>query len=85
MAAGLPIVSTAAGGAAELVTNDETALVVDCRNPHAISRAIGLLLDDPHLASRLAAAARLASRDYTPEAYAASIVSLYAAAVRPEG
>jgi glycosyltransferase involved in cell wall biosynthesis len=85
MAAGLPIVSTAAGGAAELVSNDETALVVDCRDPRALSRAIGRLLEDPPLAGRLAAAAQLASREYTPEAYTASLVSLYAAAVGTEG
>lgn len=79
MAAGLPIVSTGAGGAAELVSNENTALVVDCCDPRAISLAIGRLLADAELAGRLGTAARLASRLYAPEAYAASLVQLYQA------
>lgn len=79
MAAGLPIVSTGVGGAAELVSNENTALVVGCRDPRAISLAIGRLLADAELARRLGTAARLASRLYGPEAYAASLVQIYQA------
>lgn len=79
MAAGLPIVSTDAGGAAELVSDGNTALVVERHAPQALSRAIGALLDDRDLADRLGTAARSAAREYTPEAYARSIVGLYQA------
>ncbi len=79
MAAGLPIVSTGAGGAAELVSNENTALVVGCRDPRAMSLAISRLLADAELAGRLGTAAQLASRSFTPEAYVASLVQLYQA------
>ncbi len=79
MAAGLPIVSTGVGGAAELVSNENSALVVACRDPRAISLAIGRLLADAELAGRLGTAAQLASRSFTPEAYVASLVQLYQA------
>ena len=79
MAAGLPIVSTDAGGAAELVSDGNTALVVERHAPQALSRAISALLDDRDLAGRLGAAARSAARDYTPEAYTRSVVGIYQA------
>jgi len=79
MAAGLPIVSTGVGGAVELVSDGDTALVVGCRDPRAMSLAIGRLLADPELARCLGTAARLASRLYGPEAYAASLVQIYQA------
>jgi len=84
MAAGLPIVSTAAGGAAELVSHGDTALVVGCRDARAMSLAIGRLLADADLARCLGTAARLASGRHAPEAYAAWLVQLYqAVAGRP--
>jgi len=79
MAAGLPIVSTDAGGAAELVSNGNTALVVERNAPQALSRAIGTLLDDPDLAARLGIAARTAAQEYTVEAYTRSVVGIYQA------
>lgn len=84
MAAGLPIVATAVGGTPELVSNEDSALLVECRNPRALSSAIGRLLEDRQLAGRLAAAARAASGAYTPEAYAASLVNLYAETLPPK-
>ncbi len=79
MAAGLPIVATGVGGTTELLTDGENALLVPCRDPQALSRAIALLLDDPELARRLGQAAQTASRNYTPDAYAASLIGLYRA------
>jgi glycosyltransferase involved in cell wall biosynthesis len=79
MAAGLPIVSTDAGGAAELVSDGNTALVVERHAPQSLSRAIGRLLDDRELASRLGSAARCAVREYTLAAYAAALIEIYRA------
>jgi glycosyltransferase involved in cell wall biosynthesis len=79
MSAGLPIVSTDAGGAAELVSNENTALVVERRAPLGLGRAIGRLLTDRQLASRLGAGAQCAARNYTPDAYAAALIEIYRA------
>jgi glycosyltransferase involved in cell wall biosynthesis len=79
MAAGLPIVSTAAGGAAEMVADERSALVVERGNPGAISCAVDRLLGDKELAGRLAAAAQVAARAYTAEAYTVSLLKIYAA------
>jgi glycosyltransferase involved in cell wall biosynthesis len=81
MAAGLPIVTTAAGGAVELVYDEESALVVPPRSPQALSRAMGRLLADEDLAARLGSAARAASLRHTPRAYAEALAGIYRAAL----
>lgn len=53
MAAGIPVVTTRVGGTPEAITDGETGLLVDVRNPPALARAIGRVLDDPALARRL--------------------------------
>ncbi len=58
MAIGVPVVTTAVNGLADAVLDGETGLVVPEHDPAALSEAIGHLLDDPALASRLAVAAR---------------------------
>ena len=75
--AGLPIVATAVGGSTELVSNEETALVAKARDPQSLCDSIGRLLCDRALAGRLGASAELASRQYTPQAYAQRIVEIY--------
>jgi len=77
MAAGLPIVATAVGGSVELVADGETALLGNARDPESLCSAMERLLSDPGLADRLAANAQAASRQYTPEAYARSIIEVY--------
>jgi len=77
MAARLPIVATAVGGSVELVSDGDTALLVNPRDPQSLAAAVGRLLNDRALAGRLAANAEAASRQYTPEAYARSIIGLY--------
>jgi L-malate glycosyltransferase len=53
MAAGVPVVTTRVGGNAEAVVDGETGFVVPARDPGAIARAIGALLDDPGLVRRM--------------------------------
>ena len=77
MAARLPIVATAVGGSVELVAHEETALLVPARDPKALCAAIERLADDGALANRLAANAEAASRQYTPETHARSLIALY--------
>jgi glycosyltransferase involved in cell wall biosynthesis len=51
MAAGLPMVSTGAGGAAELVSNENIALVVDCRLGTAAQLASRSFTPEAYVAS----------------------------------
>lgn len=58
MAAGRPIVATAAGGVPEIVRDGREALLVPPRDPAALAAAIERLLTDPALAACLGSAAR---------------------------
>lgn len=58
MAAGVPCVTTEAGGIGEIAINDATALVVAKQNAVALAAGIDRLLDDAGLAARLAWSAR---------------------------
>ena len=58
MAAGLPVVATAVGGVPELVSDGETGLLVPARDVVALARALGRLVDDRELRSRLGHAGR---------------------------
>lgn len=53
MTAGLPVVSTPAGGVVDLIRHDDNGLLVAERDPQAFSAAIQRLLDDPGLARAL--------------------------------
>jgi glycosyltransferase involved in cell wall biosynthesis len=58
MAAGKPVVATAAGGVPEIVTDGETGLLVPPGEPAALAAAIRRLLIDPCLRERLGNAGR---------------------------
>lgn len=47
MAAGLPVVATDVGGVPDVVADGKTGLLVPPKDPVAMSRAMGTLLDDP--------------------------------------
>ena len=57
-AAGVPQVAGRSGGAHEAVSDGETGVVLDPATPDAAAAAIGTLLDDGGLRSRMGAAAR---------------------------
>jgi glycosyltransferase involved in cell wall biosynthesis len=57
LAVGTPVVATAVGGVPEVVRDGENGLLVPPRDPRALSRALGRLVADASLRSRLAAAA----------------------------
>lgn len=58
MAAGVPVVASAAGGVVEIVADGETGLLVPPGDPDALAAAVDRLLDDRGLAARLGAAGR---------------------------
>ena len=78
MAAEVPIVATAVGGVTEIVSNEESALLVAPKNPPALATAIDRVLQDSALARRLTTvASAVVAREHSPEAYARSLISLY--------
>jgi glycosyltransferase involved in cell wall biosynthesis len=56
--AGVPVVTTAAGGLPEAVLDEQTGLVVPVGDAHALGQALLRLLEDVSLAERLAGAAQ---------------------------
>jgi len=71
MAAGLPIVTTGARGPADHLRDGEHALFVPAGDPEAIAEALGRLLGDAGLRSRMADANRLKVLEFRPDAIAA--------------
>ena len=58
LASGTPVVTTAAGGIASVVSDGETARIVPERDPEALAASIEELLRKPELAGRLGSEAR---------------------------
>lgn len=52
-AARVPVVATAVGGVPEIVLHEETGLLVQAQDPHALCSAITRLFEDPTLRHRL--------------------------------
>jgi glycosyltransferase involved in cell wall biosynthesis len=79
MAAGVPVAATNVGGIPEIVSNDESALLVPPRDPAALSRAISRLLQpDQALAQSLVTRARLLIQErHTPEARVQRLAGIY--------
>jgi glycosyltransferase involved in cell wall biosynthesis len=82
MAAGTPVVSTRVSGIPELVEDGADGLLVPERDPLALAAALERLLDDPHLASRLAVAARAKiERQFDASAEARKLMGLFTHAI----
>jgi len=77
MAAGLPVVATAAGGPAELVTSGVNGILTRPGDALELADALRRLDDDPALRAELGDAARLRSGDFTPERAAADVLGVY--------
>lgn len=74
----VPVVASGVGGVPEMVENEESALLTSARNPRALADAIGRVLTDGELASRLSAHAfaQVQTR-YSPDKYARSLIQIY--------
>ena len=78
MAAGVPVVATNVGGIPEIVTHDESALLVQAGDVPAMSAAMDRLLEDPDFAQTLAARSHeLIRLRHTPEARAEKLIEIY--------
>jgi glycosyltransferase involved in cell wall biosynthesis len=77
MAAGLPVVTTDAGGIPFIVTHEESCLMVRCDDHEGMAAAAIRLLEDNELALRLTAQARVAARKFTWPVVRDEWISLY--------
>jgi glycosyltransferase involved in cell wall biosynthesis len=62
MAVGTPVVSTRVTGIPEIITHNQTGLLIDQKNPEALADAILILLDSESARKRLSCAAKIKVR-----------------------
>lgn len=80
MAAEVPVVATAVGGIPEIVTDGESALLVQPGDPQALAAAMQRLLEDPALAAALVRRARAVIRErFTPAERTRRLAAIYRA------
>jgi glycosyltransferase involved in cell wall biosynthesis len=78
MATNVPVVATAVGGVIEIVTHEESALLVNPGDPESMSAAIARLLTEPELADRLTKRSHeLILERHEPESRTRKLVSIY--------
>ncbi len=78
MAAGKPVVASNVGGVPELVVHGETGLIFDPGNVNGLVSALCFLLSHKTEATRMGEAGRnRVARNFTAEAYAKNIESIY--------
>ena len=78
-----PVVTTSAGGSAEVVEHGVSGLVVKPGDPEALANAVYTVLSDPELASRYSRAAGARVRDhFSCEAMLNAIDRLYTTELR---
>jgi len=78
MAACVPVVATSVGGIPEMVTHEETALLVEPRSPAAMAHALHRLLHNDELSRTLVQRARkLIEKRFSPEGRAQFLTDLY--------
>jgi len=82
---GIPLVATAVGGMREVLTDEETALLVPHGEPAKLARAIERILTDDDLALRLSAGARRLTAELSAEHEFAEWISLYRRLLSPAG
>jgi glycosyltransferase involved in cell wall biosynthesis len=78
MGAGLPIVATKVGGVPEMVENENSALLVEPRQPQSLAQALLRVLTDANLSKKLSDGARqTAQTRFTPQAHRTARLAIY--------
>jgi glycosyltransferase involved in cell wall biosynthesis len=78
MAAGVPVAATAVGGVPEMVSHNDSALLIQPGDCQALTSAMAALLADGELARRLAAnARRLVLARHAPQTRTGRLVETY--------
>lgn len=81
MASGRPVVCSQVGGLAELVSHEETGLLVPPADPACLAEAVLRLLADPAFGRRLADRARVKVTQYDDRAISEQLFNIYEAMV----
>jgi len=83
-ACGLPLLTTDTPGCRDICRHDSSGLLVPPHNQQALNAALGRLLDDAELRTRLGAGARaLAEAEFGQERIIAQTLALYEALLKP--
>ena len=77
MSAGLPIISTKAGGVVDVVENDENGLLVDCGDENGLVSAVGKLCASPELCMAFSEKSREFAMRYSLDIMAKEYLRLY--------
>lgn len=77
MAAGLPVVSTTAGGISEVVKNGETGLLVPPGDPAALAAAITRLAEDESLRKKFGESGRRRAASFTIDRMVRGVTDVY--------
>nr|WP_255360375.1 glycosyltransferase family 4 protein [Mycobacterium sp. 852013-51886_SCH5428379] len=77
MAAGCTVIASAHGGPAEVIEDRRTGLLFEPGNAEALARAVTDLMLHPRLRSQLAANGRAASREWSGDVAAGSIMDFF--------
>lgn len=86
MASGKPVVATAVGGTPEVVTHQQTGLLVPPADPASLAQAIQELLANPGLGERLVSAAIARVREeFTADMVARKTAEIYEEALQHRG
>jgi len=85
MAAGLPVVASRVGGIVEVVEDAATGLLVTPGDPRALAKAVGRLISDPSLRSRMGEAGRRKAAAYSWDVLLPRILKVYAEAIMERG
>lgn len=83
MAAGLPVLATAVGGPAEIVTDGVDGLLVAPRDPHRWASAITDLKRAPVQREKLGEAARVRAKEFALETHVAKTCAVYHEVLSP--
>ncbi|MHB1864100.1 MAG: glycosyltransferase family 4 protein, partial [Gemmatimonadaceae bacterium] len=76
-ALGVPVAATAGSGTPELVTDNDTGLLVPVGDAHALGAAIARIVNDPALARRLRQAGLARADDFSVRRMADATVAVY--------
>ncbi|MEQ9230022.1 MAG: glycosyltransferase family 4 protein [Cyclobacteriaceae bacterium] len=85
MAAGVPIVATAAGGVSEMVRNEENGFLVKVKDVKALAMNVTRLIDDPTLGEKFTQGAQQTVANFSKEKTAARTVDLYKEILKEKG
>jgi glycosyltransferase involved in cell wall biosynthesis len=85
MAAGLPVIASRVGGIPEIVTEEETGLLVEPDNPDRLADALWLLCQDESLRFSMGRMARERVKRYAWDSVIPRILSVFAEALQENG